>query len=115
MGEGTGACGINCMVCGLFRQGKCSPCASGTEPEAHDKLAAQLSLLGAPCPILQCAVSRKIAYCSADCDIYPCRHFMGGPYPLSESYLQMQVRRRGQAAGPSPDQPVPGDRPKKLH
>ena len=94
MGEGTGACGLNCMVCGLFRQGKCSPCGSGLEPQAQRKLAAQLKLLGGTCAILQCAVERKIAYCSADCDRYPCQKFMQGPYPLSQGYLEMQLRRR---------------------
>lgn len=117
MAEGTGACGINCMVCGLFRQGKCSPCAGGTETEAHDKLAAQLSLLGGVCPILQCAVNRQIAYCSSYCDIYPCRHFMEGPYPLSQGYLEMQVRRRGQPGLTPEAQPPSGgeDPSSKLH
>jgi len=96
MAEGTGACGINCLVCGLFRQGKCGLCGSGTEPQAQAKLAAQLKLLGNTCPILSCAVERGIPYCSADCDLYPCRHFLSGPYPLSESYLRMQLRRRSQ-------------------
>ena len=52
MGEGTGACGLNCMVFGLFRQGKCSPCGSGLEPQAQRKLAAQLKLLGGTCAII---------------------------------------------------------------
>jgi hypothetical protein len=96
MAEGTGACGINCLVCGLFKQGKCSPCGSGQEDQAQAKLAAQLNLLGKPCPILSCAVERGIPYCSADCELYPCRHFMSGPYPFSEGFLHMQLRRRSQ-------------------
>jgi hypothetical protein len=117
MGEGTGACGINCMVCGLFRQGKCSPCASGIEPEAHDKLAAQLKLVGGTCPILACAVERKIAYCSADCEVYPCKKFMAGPYPLSQGYLEMQLRRRGNPAPESSAKVIPirRDKDPKLH
>jgi hypothetical protein len=108
MGDGTGACGINCLVCGLFRTGKCGPCAAGTEPEASAKLATQLRLLGSPCPILQCARERGVGYCSADCDIYPCRKFLNGPYPLSEGYLKMQIRRRSRPGakpgpGPAPD------------
>ncbi len=114
MGEGTGACGLNCLVCGLFRQGKCSPCAAGTEPEAQKKLAAQLGLLGGTCPILQCAADRKISYCSADCDLYPCRRFLAGPYPLAEGYLQMQIRRRSRP-GLKPVPPRGGKKDPGLH
>lgn len=114
MGEGTGACGLNCMVCGLFRQGKCSPCGAGTEPEAQKKLAAQLGLLGGTCPILQCAHDRGMPYCSADCPDYPCRRFRAGPYPLAEGYLQMQVRRRSRP-GVKPTPPWDGKNKTKLH
>ena len=47
------------------------------------------------CPILNCAVERKVEYCLRDCDKFPCPHFKGGPYPFSEGYLQMQARRPG--------------------
>jgi hypothetical protein len=113
MPEGTGACGINCLVCGLFRQGKCSPCGAGTEPQAQAKLAAQLKLLGGTCPILQCAVERRIAYCSADCELYPCRRFMAGPYPFSQAYLEMQIRRRSRPGNPPPGRDREPD--SKLH
>ncbi len=106
MGAGTGACGVNCLVCGLFRQGKCSPCAAGVEPEAQKKLAAQLKLLGGVCPILGCAVTRRVAYCSADCDQYPCPRFLAGPYPFSQGYLDMQMRRRSQPAAKPPTPPA---------
>lgn len=102
MGQGTGACGVNCMVCGLMRQGKCSPCGSGLEPEAQAKLAVQLKIMGGVCPILNCAVEKKIAYCSSDCPTYPCRRFFQGPYPFSEAYLEMQLRRRSRPANPPP-------------
>jgi hypothetical protein len=115
MPEGTGACGINCLVCGLFRQGKCGLCAAGDDPGAQKKLAVQLKLLGGVCPILECAAARSIDYCSANCEIYPCRHFMQGPYPLSESYLQMQIRRRGQPGAPSASDAGPRGRGPKLH
>lgn len=116
MTEGTGACGINCLVCGLMRQGKCSPCASGLEPRAHKKLAAQLSLMGGVCPILQCAVQKKVAYCSADCEVYPCHHFSSGPYPLSQAYLDMQIRRRIPGKSPGGQPPPPrGKGGEKLH
>lgn len=116
MTEGTGACGINCLTCGLMRQGKCSPCAAGREPQAQKKLAAQLSLLGGVCPILQCAVQRKIAYCSADCELYPCHHFLDGSYPFSREYLDMQMRRRGAPGrGAPPAAPPTGKDGQKLH
>lgn len=116
MNQGTGACGINCMVCGLMRQGKCSPCGAGTEDQAQAKLAAQLGLMGAVCPILQCAVDRKVDYCSVSCEAYPCRHFMSGPYPLSSAYLEMQVRRRGQTKDQAPLGTIPGQGDKsRLH
>ena len=99
MGNGTGACGVNCLVCGLYLQGKCSPCASGLEPEALDKLAAQLRILGTTCAILQCATERKIGHCSAHCDVYPCRRYFETGYPFSEAFLHMQLRRRGRPPG----------------
>jgi hypothetical protein len=92
--EGTGACGINCYACKLFVNGQCSPCGSGRSAQAAKKLAAQLRLRGGVCPILNCAVERKIEFCLRDCDKFPCNHFKSGPYPFSDGYLQMQSRRR---------------------
>lgn len=115
MQEGTGACGINCLVCGLFRQGKCGPCAPGTSPQAQQKLATQLGLLGGTCPILQCAVERKVAHCSADCDLYPCPRFLAGPYPMCKAYLEMQMRRRGQTQRPGEPSAPPPLKPGSLH
>ncbi|ADK85507.1 hypothetical protein Deba_2142 [Desulfarculus baarsii DSM 2075] len=118
MAEGTGACGVNCLVCGLFRQGKCGCCGSGLEEQAQVKLAAQLKIMGGVCPILQCAVQRKIAYCSADCRLYPCHLLMSGPYPFSQAYLEMQLRRRGRPANKPPaDEPAGGQTPPggRLH
>jgi hypothetical protein len=108
--EGTGACGVNCLVCGLFHQQKCSPCGPGDSAQAQKKLAAQLGLLGSTCPILQCAADRRVPHCSADCADYPCRRFRAGPYPFSAGYLDMQLRRRARAGlGPPPQGPGPED------
>jgi len=110
MAQGTGACGINCLVCGLMRQGKCSPCGPGDSPQAQKKLAAQLGLLGGTCPILQCAAQRNIAHCPADCPDFPCGRFRAGPYPYSQGYLDMQLRRRAQPGlGSAPKGPGPDD------
>jgi uncharacterized protein DUF3786 len=90
----TGACGINCDACGLSLRGICTTCGPGNSREAIEKLAAQERLLGSPCPILECAVREGIAYCSRDCDRFPCHAFRTGPYPFSRGYLDMQRRRR---------------------
>lgn len=96
---GTGACGINCLTCRLSVTGVCSPCGAGASLQASKKLGAQLHTFGGFCPILKCASDRKLGFCTRDCDLFPCEHFTGGPYPFSKEYLDMQVRRR-KAPGP---------------
>ncbi len=98
--DGTGACGINCLVCRLAVEGKCSPCGAGTSEQAQKKLAAQMRLLGGVCPILNCASDRRIDYCLRDCLDFPCPHFEDGPYPFSQGFLSMQLRRRKQPLPP---------------
>ena len=90
----TGACGINCDTCRLNLRGTCSSCGGGTSDEGRLKLAAQERLLGAPCPILACAVMNNIAHCLRDCGSFPCENFSNGPYPFSQGFLAMQTRRR---------------------
>ena len=92
----TGACGINCDVCQLNIRGICSTCGPGNSPEAQKKLAAQIAILGSPCPILACAELKAVAYCLRDCDMFPCENFNSGPYPFSQGFLSMQSRRRQQ-------------------
>ena len=101
----TGACGINCDTCRLNLLGICTTCGSGTSAEAQRKMAAQQRLLGAPCPILDCAATNRLAYCPRDCDRFPCENFRGGPYPFSAGWLDMQARRRQNPQKISPDQP----------
>jgi len=98
----VGACGVSCDVCGLYVKGICNPCAAGTEEAAQKKLAGQMERMGMHCPILACAVKRKVGYCSKDCDEFPCGNFESGfesvqgpgSYPYSMSYLNMFKRRR---------------------
>lgn len=90
----TAACGIDCDVCRLKVQGICSTCSPGTGIEAIAKKDAQIRILGAPCPILSCAMDRRVAYCLRDCDDFPCTRFKDGPYPFGQGYLGMQERRR---------------------
>ena len=92
----TGACGINCYVCRLNLMGICSTCGSGINRDGQNKMAAQKRILGQPCPILACAIKSHIEYCPRDCDRFPCDEFMSGPYPFSDGYLNMQVRRRNE-------------------
>ena len=92
----TGACGINCDVCRLNLKGVCTTCGPGASPEAAVKLAAQIRILGQPCPILACANLNRIEYCLGDCAQFPCETFKAGPYPFSEGYLQMHHRRQNE-------------------
>ncbi len=96
MDETTGACGINCMACRLVAMGRCSPCAPGTSPRAQQKLAAQLRAFGGYCLVLKCAADRGVGWCMRDCPQFPCENFSEGPYPYSESFLRMQLRRRSE-------------------
>ena len=107
----TGACGIDCDVCRLNLVGVCSTCGSGKSREGFRKLAAQHRILGAPCPVLECAIERRVAYCPNDCDRFPCDIFKAGPYPFSQGFLNMQERRRRE--GPKGRTPS-SDTPKVL-
>lgn len=91
-----GACGVACDVCALKLMNICSSCGAGKSQVAKAKLAAQQRLLGAPCPILACASLRQVDYCLRDCELFPCENFAQGPYPFSQSFLDMQRRRRRQ-------------------
>jgi len=95
----TGACGIQCDVCRLNTNGRCSSCGGGTSLEGRRKMAAQEKLLGAPCAILACAILNQVAHCMHDCDAFPCENFTTGPYPFSRGFLDMQTRRRSQNRG----------------
>ena len=91
----TGACGINCDVCRLNVLGVCASCGPGNSMEAQQKMAVQARVLGAPCPILECAANRGIDYCLRDCEEFACERF--GAYPFSEGFVKMQERRRNEA------------------
>jgi len=92
----TGACGINCDTCRLNKDGICSSCGGGTSVEGQNKMEVQKEILGAPCPILACAVLNHVKYCMRDCDAFPCENFGDGSYPFSAGFLDMQKRRRSE-------------------
>lgn len=103
----TGACGIDCTVCGLHVRGQCSSCGAGTSDAAKEKLDAQYTKFGLGCSILECAMGRKLDYCSRDCEDFPCSLYKRGPYPYSEGYLTMQEHRRQQRKSCTLDQAWP--------
>jgi len=81
----TGACGIACDVCGLYKKNICQGCISG------DKCPPKLAQ-DSPCHILKCAAEKKVGYCSSDCKEFPC-HIYDLCYPYSEAYLGMYRKR----------------------
>ena len=90
----VGVCGICCDTCGLKTKGICQGCIAGDSPEA-DKKVEFLKSINALCPVLDCAVKKKIAFCSRDCREFPCQIFEG-EYPYSKAYLGMYKTRMRQ-------------------
>lgn len=69
-----GACGIACEVCSFPEKGLCltiDRCVPGTDPKAPEKLEKFKAATGHPCPILECAIKKKVDYCGK-CDEFPC-------------------------------------------
>ncbi len=99
----VGACGISCDVCGRNVKGTCGTCAAGTDERAQKKLNAQMRLIKMHCPILACAVEKKVGYCLKDCEDFPCTRFESGfesvlgavPFPYSTSFLTAHKRKPG--------------------
>jgi len=81
-----GACGIACEVCGYFIKGICSGCVAGTDENATKVLDTQKKELGYSCPVLECALTRKVDYCLKDCDEFPCDLLYRG-LPYSQEFL----------------------------
>jgi len=90
----VGVCGICCDTCGLKTKGICQGCVAGDSPEAVKKVEF-LRSINALCPVLDCAVKKKIAFCSRDCKEFPCQIFEG-EYPYSKAYLGMYKGRMQQ-------------------
>lgn len=94
---GTGACGIDCDVCRLYIDGRCSTCGSGVSDDGGKKALVQEHLLGSTCPVLACARLNRIEFCMRDCESFPCQNFEAGAYPYSKAFLHMQQRRRNKS------------------
>jgi len=88
-----GACGIACEVCGLYVNGICEGCDAGTA-ESTPELVEKLRQLGVLCPALECAMKRKIAYCSKDCKDFPCEIYKTALFPFSKEFLEMFESRK---------------------
>lgn len=73
-----GACGLECNVC-QFKEG-CGGCVPGTDPAARERAEEIKRMMGAPCPVLECAIKSKIDYCLG-CPDFPCRiHYYEIPF-----------------------------------
>lgn len=84
----TGACGINCDVCGLKVKGICMGCGPGTMFTVE-------AVAQHPCPVVKCAVGKGVAHCLKDCADFPCALLEQGQYPFSVAYLGMHRQRMG--------------------
>jgi hypothetical protein len=84
----TGACGLNCDVCGFMVKGMCpiGGCVAGTDPKAPEKLEAIKKAIGMPCPALECAIKNKVDYC-LKCDKFPCEVHYKAEHPYSKKFL----------------------------
>lgn len=81
----VGACGIGCSSCGLYVKGICPGCEK--TKEAVDFLKS----IKADCPVLECAVKKKVDVCSRDCQEFPCSKFED--WPLAKEWLEMYKAR----------------------
>jgi len=82
---------ICCDTCGLKTKGIYQCCVAGDSPEVVKK-AEFLRSINVLCPVFDCAVKKKIAFCSRDCEEFPCQIFEG-EYPYSKTYLGMYKSR----------------------
>ena len=90
----VGACGICCDTCGLKTKGICQGCVAGNDRAAAKKVEF-LKSINALCLVFDCAVKKKIAFCSRDCSDFPCKIFEG-EFPYSKTYLAMYKNRMQQ-------------------
>jgi len=81
-----GACGIACEVCGLKEP--YGGCTSGTAPKAPERAEEIRKMMGAPCPVLECAIKNKVDYC-LKCDKFPCELHYRWEIPYSKKLLNI--------------------------
>lgn len=88
-----GACGICCEVCILKIKDICPGCSAGNTEYAK-KLAEFLKQEGVECPVLECAVKNNVAFCSRDCNKFPCKIFEESEFPFSKEFIKMIKSRK---------------------
>ena len=72
------ACGISCEVC-KFKP-TCGGCVPGTDPAAPERAKQLREMMGAPCPVFECAIKKGVDYCLS-CPEFPCKvHYHEIPY-----------------------------------
>ena len=79
-----GACGMACGVCQMREP--CGGCVSGTDPEARQRAERIREIMGAPCPVLECAMSSQVDYCLS-CTRFPCELHFKAEIPYSRKLL----------------------------
>jgi hypothetical protein len=89
----TGACGINCDVCGAKEM--CGGCLPGTDPKAPERAEKIRKMMGAPCPVLECAIKNQVAYCLG-CEKFPCETHYKAMMPYSKNLLDIFKRFKEQ-------------------
>lgn len=80
----TAACGIDCGVCEFKPQ--CGGCGPGTHPGAQARLDEIKRIIGFICPVLKCAMTKRVDYCLR-CESFPCEIHYKYNYPYSDFML----------------------------
>ncbi len=91
-----GACGIACEVCGLREP--CGGCLPGTDPGAPQRAEQIREMMGAPCPVLECAMKSNVAYCLS-CGEFPCRLHYKAEIPYSRRLLDILKKFKEEKLG----------------
>lgn len=93
-----GVCGLACEVCRYLDQGNCmcgseDGCKAGTDPKAINVLQGFEAKIGYPCPVLKCAIDKRVDYCFR-CNDFPCEKHDGFIY--HQSFLDWVRKTRQQ-------------------
>lgn len=92
----VGACGIACEVCQLREP--CGGCVSGTDPDCRQRAADIREMMGAPCPVLECAIAKKADYCLS-CADFPCELHYRYEIPFSRRLLDILKKFKAEKLG----------------
>jgi len=90
------ACGIACDVCQLKEP--CGGCVSGIDPTCQQRAAVIREMMGAPCPVLECAIKNKVDYCLS-CAQFPCELHYKAQIPYSRRLLDILKKFKAEKLG----------------